>query len=189
LRSEPNNREAIAFALNQLIDSQGQRTFRHRVQQKEGHLLGDLADKYLVKLKEKGDSLRGRELENIVAEILRASGVSTITQSEERDMGIDIAVWSDDLQSIVGNPLLIEVKSDIRTRKDIESALYQVEKYRNKSGTKWALLLLSAATDSIPFVGGVLTLTVTELLERLRTRTFAEVVRELRNKQVHGGLT
>ena len=189
LRSEPNNRDAIAFALNQLIASQGQRTFRRRTHQIEGHPLGDLADQYLMKLQVKGDSLRGRELEEIVAEILRASGVSTVTQSGEKDMGVDIAVWSDDLQSIVGNPLLIEVKSGIRTRKDIEKALYQVEKYRTKSGTKWALLLLSAATASIPFVGGVLALTLTELLERLRTRTFAEVVRELRNKQVHGGLT
>lgn len=189
LRSEPNNREAIAFALDQLLASQVQKTFRHRKQHEEGHPLGDVADMYLRRLQEKGSSLKGRELEEIVAEILRASGISTVTQSTERDLGVDLAVWSDDLQTIVGNPFLIEVKSGVRTRKDLERALYQVEKYRMQSGTKWALLLLSTTVATIPVVGGVLALTLAELLERLRTRTFAEVIRELRNKQVHGGLT
>lgn len=188
LRSSPYNREAIAFALNQLLARKELKTFRPKKYHDQGHPIGDLADAYLEKLQEKGGYIKGRKLEELVVEILRESGVSTVTQSTQRDAGIDLAVWSDDLQTIVGNPLLIDVKSGIRTHNDLKKALNQVEKYCIKSGTKWALMLLSTAVPSIPVVGGVLALTLTELLERLRTRTFAEVIRELRNKQVHGGI-
>lgn len=189
LRSEPNNRVAIAFALDQLLASQEQETSRPIKHYEQGHPLGDLVDTYSRRLQEKGSSLREGELEEIVAEILKASGVSILTQSTDRDLGVDFAVWSDDLQPTVGNPFLVEVKSGVRTSKDLEKATHQVEKYRVKSSTKWALLVLSSAVASIPVVGGVLVLTLAELLGRLRTHTFAEVIRELRNKRLHDGLT
>ncbi len=66
----------------------------------------------------------------------------------------------------------------------------QVEEYREKSRTQWALLvlpLLSAALVSPPFVGSVIPVTIAHLLEKLREKSFAETVRELRNIRVHGG--
>ena len=190
VRAEPDNRAAIAFALDQLLASQEKKIFYLRKNYKEGRLLGDLADTYLKRLQEKGKSLKGADFEKMVAEILKSSGVSTITQSTKHDLGIDFAVWSDDLQAITGNPLLIEVKSGVRNREDLKRALYQVEKYRMKSGTKWALLIVPwLAEISIPVFGSVLALTLAEFIEYLRNHTFAEVIRKLRNKQVHSRST
>lgn len=194
-RSEPDNREVIAFALDQILASQKQKTFRPREKQaEEGYPLGNRVDKYLRKLQERTSSLRELELRKLVVEILKESGISTVLQGNVRDPGADLAVWSNDLDAIVGNPLLIEVKSGVRTKKDLDRVLHQVEQYRMKSGTKWVLLVLSKAVESIaaisgiPIVGRVLVLTTTELLKSLRTRSFAQVIRELRNKQVHGEL-
>lgn len=193
-RSEPNNREVIAFALDQILASQEQKTFRPKKQLEEGYPLGNRVDKYLRKLQERTSSLRELELRKLVVEILKESGISTVLQGNVHDPGADLAVWSNDLDAIVGNPLLIEVKSGIRTKKDLDRILHQVEQCRMKSGTKWVLLVLSktvesiAAISGIPIVGRVLVLTTTELLKSLRTRSFAQVIRELRNKQVHGEL-
>ncbi len=83
--------------------------------------------------------------------------------------------------------MLIEVKSRVRSQKDLRHALEQVERYRQKSSSKWALLILSSAMASIPFVGAVLAVTMSDLIDRLRTRSFTDVIRELRNERVHGG--
>ena len=75
--------------------------------------------------------------------------------------------------------------------KQLRKALKQVEFYRKKNNTDWALLILSTFSNvavAVPFVGAVLGVTINTLLEQLRTKSFAEVMRELRNQRVHGGV-
>ena len=190
LRADPKNREAIGFALDQCLSRMEKRIARPPKPPKEGRPLGADADKFLARIKSEGSSLRGRELENLVAEVLRTAGVNAMTQSPRPDQGADIAVWSDALQPLAGNPLLIEVKSNIRNKQQLLQAVNQVEQYRLKSGSRLALLVLNAsrvALSSAPFIGGILTITLSELVDQLRTKTFAETVRELRNQYVHGG--
>ncbi len=189
-RSDPDNSKTIGFALDQLLAGHEQKQYRYKKPQEGVRPLGDLADEYLQFLNKEKSSLDGQKLEQLLEELLKASGVSTVTRNPERDSGIDLAVWSDELQEIVGNPFLIEVKSRVRSKQDLRQALEQVEHYRQKSNSKWALLILSALSAtaaSIPVLGGVLAVTMSDLVERLRTRSFADVIRELRNERVHGG--
>ena len=144
----------------------------------------------MERLTREGGGLTGRELEDLVADVLRVSGVETMTQSPQPDQGADIAVWSDALQPLVGNPILIEVKSRIRDKAQLSEAVRQVERYRMQSGSRLALLVVNAALTAlsgIPFLGGVLAITLPELIEQLRSKTFAEAIRDLRNRHVHGG--
>lgn len=106
-------------------------------------------------------------------------------QSPEGDRRFDIGVWSDDLDAIAANPLLIELK-----RKLSPHAVEQVLGYlRVSPGARVALLVFlePAATSrlkDVPFP--VLAISLQELLESMRTSSFAEVVRDLRNRAVHG---
>ena len=189
VRANPDNREAIGFALDQILASSRKKSRRQIKPSPLEHPLGDKVDHYLKLIHDRGKKLTEKEMEEIVVELLKASGVSNVTQSPFPDQGADIAVWSDDLQTTVGNPLIIEVKSRLQNREKVRQALEQVESYRKKSNTQWALLILplfSSAIASIPFTGSVLALTITELIENLRNKSFAETIRELRNARVHG---
>ena len=121
---------------------------------------------------------------------MKAAGVKTIIERPHQDIGADIVIWLDALQSIAGNPILVEVKSRIRSHEEFIRALEQVERYRQNSNSKLALLVVNqliTVLSSIPFVGGVLAIAITDLVERLRTKTLSETVLELRNESIHGG--
>lgn len=190
-RADPNNREAIGFALDQFLASSQKKYRYYKRPTPSEHPLGDKADYYLELIHRKEGELSGNEMAEIVVEVLKASGVSNVTQSKYTDRGADIAVWSDDLQTTIGNPLIIEVKSKLQNKKKVRQALEQVELYRKKSSSQWALLILpviSSSLDDIPFKGSVLTMTIIELIEKLRYKSFAETIRELRNTRVYGGM-
>ncbi len=192
-RAESSNREAIAFALDQLIASQKIKPVRYDKPRQKSHALGDRVDEYLKRLRESRKALRGHDLEEMVVEIFQESGVEAVCRRPTKDLGVDIAVWSDDFQGVLDNPILVEVKSRIRNNNELLKELKQLDMYRNKSGAKWALLLVSSAftssaLSSIPFVGGVIAITISEFLERLRTRSLVETLRNLRNERVHGGM-
>lgn len=190
LRADPKNREAIGFALDQSLTRLEKRVVRSQKRPQEGMPLGDNAERFLSLIREKGSQLKGRELERLVADVLREAGVEAVSESPQPQSGADIAVWSDALQPLVGNPLLIEVKSRLQSKRQIEEALHQVERYRVKSGARLALLIVNAAFGSlagVPAVGGVLAITLIDFIERLRSKTFPDAIRELRNQYVHKG--
>ena len=190
LRADPKNREAIGFALDQCLSRIERRVVRPQKRPQEGKPLGDNAERFLSLLREKGSQLKGRELESLVADLLREAGLEAVSESPQPQAGADIAVWSDALQPLVGNPLLIEVKSRLQTKRQLQDALHQVERYRVKSGARLALLVVNAALGSlsgVPAFGGVLAVTLIDFIERLRSKTFADAIQELRNQYVHSG--
>jgi len=191
LRIGLDNREAIGFALDQVLSAP-------RRQQRDGapHLprlagLGNEADALMAALDRSLASHDWRSVEQVVADALRSSGVDVVVTSPERDVGADFAVWSDVLEPFVGNPLLIEVKAKIRGKADAQRAIRQLTSYLGASGSRWALLLYADGPDpeDQAWSGGppnVLVLSLRSLLETLRTRAFPELVRDLRNRRVHG---
>lgn len=190
VRADPANRQAIGFALDQLLAASGRKSRRQAGRVPSECALGSEVDKYLGLINTDGPELTEQDLHRLVADLLQAGGVSTVIQGSSSGRGADLAVWSDDLQAIVGNPLLVEVKAHIRDRGHLREVLSQVETYRRNSNTEWALLILHTLAGPTPVnhdVGAVLTLTLTELIEGLRTKSFSEVIRELRNVRVHGG--
>lgn len=190
VRTDPQNTETIGFALDQSLNRLKRPARRSEKLQKEGQPLGKKANKFLAQIRNESENLSGQAFQSLVAEVLQAAGVNAVSQSSQNDTGIDIAVWSDALQPDAGNPLLIEVKSSIRNNEQLLQAINQVEQYRVKSGSKLAMLIVNTtltALSAAPFMGGVLAITFVDLVDHLRTKTFAETVRELRNQYVHSG--
>jgi hypothetical protein len=189
-RADSQNSEVIGFALDQCLSQVKKRIVRTPKPRKEGRPLGDKADNFLARINTGLMDSRGRGTEDLVAEVLQAAGVRVMTQSQRPDQGADIAVWSDALQSVTGNPILIEIKSGVPGRAQLLQTIKRVEQYRLRSGARIALLVINGilkVTPNVPFTAGVLVITLGDLITSLRTRTFDQMVRELRNQSVHGG--
>jgi hypothetical protein len=133
-----------------------------------------------------------RHVERVVVQALQGSGADIVSEASNPDLGADIAVWSDALQSLIGNPLLIEVKSRFGGADELRRAANKLSAAVTSRGGNWGLLLyghgpqdLAVKAKSLPPT--VLVFSIDELIEQLRARSFAEVIRDLRNRRVHGG--
>ncbi len=99
-------------------------------------------------------------------------------------------MWSDVLQPFVGNPLLIEIKRSIRDKEAAAAAFAQVSLFLGESSSRWALLLYAEGPPADDRLWSkcpptILIMPLRSLLEGLRTQSFPEIVRDMRNRRVH----
>ncbi|SRR5579883_919044 len=194
VRTDTTNREAIGLMLDQVLLSPPRRLTAQPsipVSQK-GQPLGAFADELLEQLNALSD--RGRELEivQLVREILEKSGYTTIATNPLLESGrrADIVVWSEEFGPWIGNPLLIEVKK-VAGRRDWKGMVDQVLNYLQVSQTRSALILYAKTADT-PDISPSITppnifiLDIQQLLTAMRTKSFAKVMIDLRNRRVHG---
>jgi hypothetical protein len=194
VRTDITNHEAIGLMLDQVLLSPPRKLTAQPtipVYQK-GQPIGDFADELQEQLKALSD--RGREVEivQLVREILEKSGYSTIATNPllESDKRADIVVWSEEFGPWIGNPLLIEVKKVVRG-KDWRGMIDQVLNYLQLSQTRSALILYAKTADTpdiSPSISppNIFFLDIHQLLTAMRTKSFAKVMIDLRNRRVHG---
>lgn len=187
VRANLSNREAVEFALDQLLAAPepAQTPIPTRKGTKP---LGPTAEAYLQGSLAQAVNVSPAGLEALVADALREAGVDVVTTSERRDFGVDLAIWSDALQPSVGNPLLVEIKARLPSPKVAADAAQQLSKYVAGAGGLWGLLLYRDGPEDLRGLPpNVLALSVEALFRRLSHESFDEIVRDLRNSRVHGG--
>ncbi|WP_292562624.1 restriction endonuclease [Mesorhizobium sp.] len=188
VRANLSNREAIAFALDQLLAAPASSFAQERVPT-AARILGPAADRYLQGSYQLGTS-SPLELERLVENALREGGVDVVSTAPGREQGVDLAIWSDALQASVGNPLLVEIRSRLREPSLASEAVRQLSQQVAASGSYWGLLLYgdgeqTTLRGSLP--PNVLLLSLKTLFERMRHEPFDDIIRDLRNRRVHGG--
>ncbi len=186
VRADISNREAVEFALDQLLAAP-EPTRRSGAQPKAKPPLGASADGYLQGSLPMIASATPSELEALVADALREAGVDVLATSPGRGQGADLAIWSDALQPFVGNPLLVEIKARLQGQGGVSNAVQQLGKYVAAAGGLWGLLLYGAGPGELPSLPpNILALQIETLFRRLREESFDDIVRDLRNRRVHG---
>jgi len=192
IRTTLKNRNAIDFALDQILASPERPPTRRPTVASPPPVLGADADPIITRLTAAIGARDYRQVERAVAEALRGSGVEIVSEASNPDLGADIAVWSDALQPFVGNPLLIEVKIRFHEPHELRRAANQLSEAVASRGAVWGLLLygegpqkFASSQKGVPPT--ILVYSIVDLIEQLRTRSFAEVIRDLRNQRVHGG--
>jgi hypothetical protein len=191
LRVDVKNRQALDFALDQFLSAPADREPERMRVPFPRKALGPKADALVERLEQWRHVGDARTLETIVGDALRDAGTDVVVESPDYDRGADLAVWSDVLQPFVGNPLLVEVKSRVHDKASAKQAAEQLTVYLAKSGARWALLLYGDGPASTAALWAstppnVIVLSVSELLDALRVRSFPELIRDLRNERVHG---
>jgi hypothetical protein len=192
VRANLHNRDAIAFALHQVLFAPERRNTSTAQELKQsGRTLGDEANRFLEDYTEiVRDNDEGR-LEELVARAIRASSVDAVSESFRESGRADLAVWSDAFQSFIENPLLVEVKFRLLSRKEFKRAADQLAATVREAGSTWGLLLYAEGPQKadLGWVARptVLVISIRELFEAMRTAAFADIVQDLRNRRVHGG--
>lgn len=135
---------------------------------------------------------QGRDFEDRTAALLARAGFIVSEQNKQHDVGADFAVWIDQLEHSLGNPVLVEVKAGHLSSARLNQAASQLRKHVERTRGRWALLVYwdddgrefsprSFEWPLVLFLSG-------KKLSRLVTR--GELVKELvklRNLAVHGG--
>lgn len=136
---------AVAFALDQMLAApphQPQEALSRSARPKDYQLLYQLKQNAL----ERGWET-ARQLEEHISSVLKSAGAEVVVQSKKSDRSVDLAVWSDQWETSVGNPLLVEVKSHVNNRRQAENAVSQLQKYIGESGTRTGLLVVGQGVE------------------------------------------
>lgn len=192
VRGSVRNREAIEFALDQLLASPERPTAQMPRLPETSRTLGSQADEILEEVRSAIASRNYSGVERAVMRALQGAGIDVISEVPTTKHVADLAVWSDALQPFVGNPLLIEIKAHMSGPDPLRHAAQQLAAAMAARGTAWGLLLYGEAPPGLPISTKslpptILVYSIDKFIRDLKTRSFAEVIRDLRNQRVHGG--
>jgi hypothetical protein len=136
----------------------------------------------------------GVAAEQRTAELFRQAGYIVSDQTGPTDKGVDLAVWIDELESAIGGPLLVQVKSGRPTLDRLRQAEEQLREYVLKTNGKFGLLVWWNGSDvsTPPLIPDrykwpmVLTLPGERLSALVESGDLTSEITRLRNAAVHG---
>jgi hypothetical protein len=125
----------------------------------------------------------GREVDliSIIADTLRGIG-ATVGGPEVGQPRFDLGVWVDELESLTGNPLVVEVKRSLSTQDELDIALTQIRRYLSDIPARAALLvhggreLPAPLRDSVRSDAPVAVLSARTLIDELELMPLGEVL-------------
>lgn len=171
--------------------------------QQGGRVLGPEADDLLAELDRiegaarrrphGGPAAEGVAFEQVIHNALsRSTDAVAVAGDLGRDsterlnpLGPDLGVWADALADSLGNPLLVELKLSLPTRSSLEQTVGQLNDYLSSSSARSGLLVYLSAPratvqESLDRLGPpVYAISAHTLIEGLRSRSLAEVLRDL----------
>jgi hypothetical protein len=201
LRTDLRDQKAVMFGLEQIrsispreeavVPEQGYRT----------QPIGPLADQLIDRLQQIGAG-RELELEQIIYEAIRASGVSTVARDvptvvrgrEAEHSRVDLAVWSTDLEPLIANPLLIECKHRLGNQSVANEAFERMARALKGIQNGCGLVVYGEASLEVSLLTRrpppvIFFISAAKFLGGLRNVGFASFVWGLRDRLACGMLT
>jgi hypothetical protein len=194
-RASLNNVEALRFHLDAFLKNAGKGGKDQEPVQDAGDPIPNPATiasalDQLVAWETRGPLPQERELVDFLADVFEAAGyvLSTGPMSlGQRDFRPDLAVWIDELQSTIGNPLIVEVASHpTPTSSTIRQLQLMLLEDQSPLGllVSWQPVTTTPISDDwhLPIV---VVMGVRELVEAIGRSDFARTLLEHRNGVVH----
>jgi hypothetical protein len=194
LRTALDNKEAIGFWLDQVLTAPKGKAKPRKGDLKKTKPLGSAADDLLQELRAAQGRISEARFAAIVRRAIEGSGVSTVVSEPGfADRGVDFAVWSEDVEPQIKNPVVIELKTRLRGKLQFKRAIAQLSKALDSTGTQVGLLIyaeghLTIDEDAL-FDPRVCVFSLEEFLSGLKQRGFADLLRRARNMRVHSVMT
>ncbi len=180
LRIDLRDADAVIFGLKQALALSGQDLSPQPAGGFTTRPIGPLADQLLERLPHTNPG----EFEGLMYEAIKASGVSTMARGGgPDDEGIDFAVWSNDLEPMITNPLLIECKSSLRTQSAVDEALGRMLRALGSIRNGCGIVLykeIEKVPKAVPRSPSVAFISAEDFITGLRDTGLAEFVLGLR---------
>ena len=187
VRSDPTNSDAIRLALDTFLQHAGPTPVRRP---RKPSPKGSSRRKEWAKLAPLASPAEfGRE----TADLFQQAGFIVSGPTESRDQGADFAVWIDELEHSLGNPLLVEVKAGDLSIGRLRDAAFRLQHHVAKTHGRCALLVywdrnnreFPAVSTEWPLI---LQLSGTALSRLVSQGQLVQELVRLRNAAVHGGV-
>jgi hypothetical protein len=188
-RFDPDRPSGLDFGITQILKIPHHGARSALSPSKRTHPLGLRADELLAQLRAAGDKILELELEAIIEQAIRESGVTTLSKGEEHNKYVNLAIWSNDLTPWVGNPLPIEIRVTLSSTAEVNAAVGQLVQSMAGGSILWGLLLYVRSEVDIAkaaTIPNILHMSAEHFLEALRDTSFGDLIRRLRNERVHG---
>lgn len=186
VQAHPDDLDAINFALDHLRHrtARGER----RTPRPAGRPLGPgITDQLLHRLSAAGCTQAAAV--EVLAEAIEATGSIVVGNDGRR--GFDLGVWSDDLEAIAGNPLLVKVERSLAPG----AADQVLDDLAGRPSARLGLVVYLDRPSGYPPPSGsepgprrspVLAISVNQLLRGMASASFAEVVRDISSQSARG---
>lgn len=134
-------------------------------------------------------------LEKFINEVLSKNKVDVIKNNwnNKEQFIADFCIWSDSLNNILGNPILIEIKKTLNKR-NLKHTHAQITKAINQTNAKFAIVIYvelnSIEEEEVIKLNSprILFVNILELLERVEKSGFNKAVLDYRNKMAHNSV-
>lgn len=191
-RLDPNSRESISLQLDNFLRFSPKRLRLGQVRQSRqspqidvGWAMSALAD-----VENSDGNTSESQIQQILAELLRRSGATVVQQPAEMSKGADMAVWIDELSPVVGNPVIIEVKTKSHSM-HFQGAVTQLREFIRSSPATLGLLIVEDGykeqfSDFSPEWPPVIVLGIRELVHLVGRGELIPTITRHRNEAAHG---
>lgn len=193
LKADLDNMEPLEFAIDQILKAPLRKTKkrppRKHLEPTKRHVLK--STDIIRELDHLGSNVTDYELEVFVLKLLNEIGISIVKHSKMRNYGADLAIWSDELASILGNPIIIEIKNFLKSSNQINKCINHLTEHLRKTNSRSALVLYleglpSKEIENITKVFNIFFFQIKELIQHLQNKSFEDIVRIRRNSVTHG---
>jgi hypothetical protein len=190
IRTTPNNREAVIFALEQILNSPTPVSDQKANLIDKSMPLGSIADNLLNRLQSFGLMPTENDIFNTVREVLEICGVKPQEQLKQSEESLAFVVWIDELQPYFSNPITIEIKGSICTSKQANDAISQILSCMSINNITtvivFAAQIAEEAMTVISSYPNLYFFGLAEILDKLRKESLGQIIRQERNSRVHG---
>jgi hypothetical protein len=177
-----NDRAAIGFYLDQFLESGLKAERSHRPSSPpddvaDGGTIGEVRATL-----RRSEDLHQSDLMGLLDSALDAAGLTHMSDRfviGDTLMRPDMALWVKRLESVTGNPLLVELKMESSGASGWREASNQLRGYVREAGAEWGLLLSQRGPVSEDLGPHVLAMTIDEFLVALQSNTLADRVTQL----------
>lgn len=146
----------------------------------------------VVALEQMPRGVAGQAFQELVASVFERTGAVVTRQPGRPERGVDMALWLDEVQSSLGNPLLVEVKLGRLTESKVAEVEEQLRTYISKTRAQAGLLVyLGREGQRFVKVGArwplVFRFDVCELIELISRGELGKTLLAERNRAAHSG--
>ena len=186
--------EAINFYLDAFLEHGGSKRLRGRSRPSSLPAAADTSWvlETINSIATSDPQMRGSEFEALVADLFQQAGYVVSPRAPEAgDRGVDMAVWIDETDSSLGNPVLVQVKVGRLSDRQLQFAEHELRQFIAKTPVQAGILIywdrggkdLSRPSADWPLV---IRFSVFELADLVGSGEFVRELRARRNRAVHG---